>query len=84
MTTELEYAYLALEAYAGFGNENTSLQIHDQLPVKWQLTLKTWGDGRYQPIDSDFYAVAYENTETNEIVIAYRGTDSKAELLTDA
>ena len=81
MVSALEYSYLALDAYAGSSNDNKELQNHLQLPGTWEeykLAVP------YTPIDSDFYAVAYENTETNEIVIAYRGTDSITELVTDA
>jgi len=63
MVTKLDYAFLSWAAYP----ENLS-QIPDD--NKWKV-LRT-----SENADTSFAAVAFENSETGEIVIAYRGSDN--------
>ncbi|MEW6677072.1 MAG: hypothetical protein AB1421_04050 [Pseudomonadota bacterium] len=68
MTTSIEYALMASNAYAvkdTVTHENNTIPI----PHGW---VKLGNDGRND--DTGFTARAYKNTTTGEIVIAYTGT----------
>ncbi len=87
MATNLEYAVMALDAYAGQDNPDWKLASHGP-PEGWlvlETSLSLENSSRLTRVDADFYAVAYKNATTNEVVVAYRGTDGGgSELLSTA
>ncbi|MCX7192029.1 MAG: DUF2974 domain-containing protein [Proteobacteria bacterium] len=60
MPTTVEYAQLSASVYEAGGAGNTNAN---------------WIRADYRSLADGFYAATFQNTETGEVVIAYRGTD---------
>ena len=80
---DLIYAILSLDAYnRGYGSGITDLTLTDKLGSftisKDSSSLVENGQRQDRP--AGFYAIAYRNTATNEVVISYRGTDFNGNL----
>ncbi len=75
MTTSIEYALMASNAYA-VKPDVTSARNTIPIPNGW---VKLGYDGRND--DTGFTARAYKNTATGEIVIAYTGTTFEGNLV---
>lgn len=73
MTTDIQYAIMSGRAYQSTRNEINQFPV----PDGWKEFKHEWDDS------SGFEAVSFQNeSNSNEIVISYAGTDS-AELLGD-
>ncbi|MEJ2410926.1 MAG: hypothetical protein P8Y48_16900 [Novosphingobium sp.] len=72
--SDLIYAILALDSY----NRGYCTGIGG-LPEEGQIGSFTVGSNTDQTgwKDAGFYAIAYKNLDTGEVVISYRGTDAK-------
>jgi hypothetical protein len=77
--TDLVYAILALDSY----NRGYGAGISGLLTSGANAGLGNWSvvttatDELDDPQSAGFYAIAYRNTATSEVVISYRGTDNK-------
>jgi hypothetical protein len=72
---DLIYAILAMDSYSrGYGSGVTGLEDSgDKATIgNYSVIQNISNDGWF---NAGFYAIAYRNTATNEVVISYRGTD---------
>ena len=84
--TDLLYAILAMDSYnRGYGSGVANLGVSTATNV---VKLGTWEidkrDATFvfdqDAFNAGFYAIAYRNTATNEVVISHRGTDFSGKL----
>lgn len=72
--TDLIYAVLAMGSYnRGYGSGISGLLDTTTSGIGDYTIYDSKGDA--QAFNAGFYAIAYRNTATNEVVISYRGTD---------
>ncbi len=77
--TDLIYAVLAMDSYnRGYGSGISGLLDNTTSEIGGYTIYDSKGDA--QAFNVGFYAIAYRNTATNEVVISYRGTDFNGKL----
>jgi hypothetical protein len=72
---DLIYAILAMDAYSrGYGRPLSGLEETGAIG-NWTIGTNAFEQFGSDAFNAGFYAIAYRNTATNEVVIPYRGTD---------
>jgi hypothetical protein len=81
--SDLIYAILAMDSYnRGYGSGITNLSQSSGTTLgEWSVVRNADDSESLQnAFNAGFYAIAYRNTATNEVVISYRGTDFNGKL----